>query len=201
MARLPGQPKDKRELMSARTQAWVLAGVIFLGFCLAFYLGSVPLVVLGVAVALMWVFHYLFMTRVLMPTGDSTPGDKPLSHIDAMVARGDYQGAATAYDREIQADAADFWSCERLAMLARSHLKDPELAVRALRQAEQRVPEPRRRAGYALLALGVIRDDLRDQGRAIVELRRILTTYPGIPNADALRVELDQMKAERFREP
>jgi tetratricopeptide (TPR) repeat protein len=199
--RLPGQPKDERELISARAQAWLLLGVIFFGFCLALWLGSVPLVVLGCAVALMWLFHYIFMTRVLMPTGDSTPGDKSLSHIDAMVARGDYQGAAAAFDREIQADPADYWSCERLAMLARRHLKDPELAVRALRQAEQRVPEPRRRAGYALLALGVLRDDLADQGRAIVELRRILSTYPDIPNAGALRAELEQMRADRFREP
>lgn len=199
--RLPGQPKDKRELISARTQAWVLAGVIFLGFGLAFWLGSVPLVVLGVAVTLMWTFHYIFMTRVLMPSGDSTPGDKSLSHIEAMVARGEYEKAGLAYEREIATDPADFWSCERLAMLARAQLKDPERAVRALRQAEQRVPEPRRRAGYALLALSVLRDDLRDQGRAIVELRRILATYPDIPNAGALRAEMDQMRSDRFREP
>jgi len=138
------------------------------------------------------------VTRVLWPTGDSTPGDKPLSHIEAMVARGDYQGAATAYDREIAADPTDYWSCERLAMLARSHLADPELAVQSFRQAEQRVPEPRRRAGYALLALGVLRDDIRDEGRAIVELRRILTTYPGLPNADALRREMEDLRTRRF---
>jgi hypothetical protein len=34
-----------------------------------------------------------------------------------------------------------------------------------------------------------------------VEVRRILATYPGVPNADALRRELDQLKTERFREP
>jgi tetratricopeptide (TPR) repeat protein len=199
--RLPGQPKDKRDKLSHTQVAWLTFAVITAGMGLALYLGSAALIVLGALIFGMWTFHYLFVTRVLWPTGDSTPGDKALSHIDAMVARGDYQGAATAYDREIQADPADFWSCERLAMLARSHLKDPELAVRALRQAEQRVPEPRRRAGYALLALGVLRDDLRDQGRAIVELRRVLSTYPDIPNADALRAELDEMKADRFREP
>jgi len=193
---LPGQPKDKQDRL-----AWITFAVIMAGMGLALYLGSAALIVLGVVILVMWALHYVLVTRVLWPTGESTPGDKSLSHIDAMVARGDYAGAAAAYNREMLADPADYWSCERLAMLARGQLKEPELALRALRQAEQRVPEPRRKAGYALLALGVLRDDLRDEGRAIVELRRILATYPGIPNAGALRAELDQLKAERFREP
>jgi tetratricopeptide (TPR) repeat protein len=195
------QPKDRKERLSHTQLAWVTFALIMAGLGLALYLASAALLVLGAVVLAMWVFHYLFVTRVLWPTGDSTPGDKPLSHIEAMVARGDYQGAAGAYSREILADPADYWSCERLAMLARAQLQEPELAVRTLRQAEQRVPEPRRKAGYALLALGVLRDDLRDPGRAMVEMRRILATYPDIPNAGALRAELEQMKAERFREP
>ena len=195
------QPKDRKERLSHTQLAWATFALIMAGLGLALYLASAALLVLGAVVLAMWVFHYLFVTRVLWPTGDSTPGDKPLSHIEAMVARGDYQGAATAYDREIAADPTDYWSCERLAMLARAQLQEPELAVRTLRQAEQRVPEPRRKAGYALLALGVLRDDLRDPGRAMVEMRRILATYPDIPNAGALRAELEQMKAERFREP
>jgi len=196
--RLPGQPKDRRERISAKDQAWVLAFVIFCGFGLALYLGSVPLLVLGGAVAAMWLFHYIFMTRVLMPTGDSTPGDKPLSHIEAMAARGDYRGAAEAYRGEIAADPADYWSCERLALLARAHLADPEAAVGAFREAERRVPEPRRKAGYALMAAGVLRDDLGDTGRAITELRRVLATYPGLPNAAALRAELEELRARHF---
>ena len=55
--------------------------------------------------------------------------------------------------------------------------------------------------GFALLVIGVYRDNLRDVGRALVEMRRFLERWPDAPNADALRVELDQMKAERFREP
>ncbi len=198
---LPGQPKDKRDRFSHTQIAWMTFAVIMAGILLALYLASAALLVLGAIIAAMWLFHYLFVTRVLWPTGDSTPGDKSLSHIDAMVARGDYEGAAAAYNREIVADPEDFLSCERLAMLARGQLRQPDLALRALRQAEQRVPAPRRKAGYALLALGVLRDDLRDGGKALVELRRILATYPDIPNAGALRAELDQLKTERFREP
>lgn len=198
MTRLPGQPADRRERISARDQAWLLALIIFLGFGLALYLSSVPLMILGAVVAAMWGFHYIFMTRVLMPTGESTPGDKPLSHIEAMTARGDYAGAARAYQQEILTDPADYWSCERLALLARTHLGDPEQAVTAFREAERRVPVPRRKAGYALLALGVLRDDLKDSGRAITELRRVLATYPDIPNSAALRAELEELRTRHF---
>ncbi len=193
------QPRDRKDRFSHTQIAWITFAMIMGGLGLALWLGSVAMLVLGAVIMGMWVLHYLFVTRVLWPTGESTPGDKPLSHIDAMVARGDYQAAATAYNREILADPADFWSCERLAMLARSHLGDPELAVRALRQAEQRVPEPRRRAGYALLAAAVLRDDVRDTGRAITELSRVLATYPDIPNAPILREELESLRARHFR--
>ena len=147
----------------------------------------------------MWGFHYIFMTRVLMPTGESTPGDKPLSHIEAMVARGDYAKAADAYRAEIAGDPVDFLSCERLAQLARAHLADPELALAMYREAERRVAVPRRKCGYAVQALGVLRDDLKDAGRAVVEIRRILATYPDVPNAAALQADLDHLKSEHFK--
>ena len=196
--RLPGQPADRREKISPKAQSYVLLGVIFAGLTLAFYLASAALFVLGGVVLLFWGFHFIFMTRVLMPTGESTPGDKPLSHIEAMVARGDYARAAEAYRAEIAADPEDFLSCERLAMLARSHLKAPEEAVSAFREAERRITVPRRKCGYALLALGVLRDDVKDAGRAMVEIRRILATYAEVPNAAALRAELEQLRASHF---
>ena len=196
--RLPGQPKDKREKLSPKAQSYVLLFVILAGLTLAFYLASVALFVLGGVVLVMWGFHYIFMTRVLMPTGDSTPGDKPLSHIETMEARGEYAKAAAAYRQELVDDPADFRSCERLALLARGHLKDHDLALYGFREAERRVPAPRRKAGYALLALGVLRDDLQDAGRALVEIRRILATYPDLPNAAELRAEADRLKTTHF---
>ena len=196
---LPGQPRDTREKLSARQQSWALFGLVAAGLGVSMYLGSVPLLILGGTVLLMWGFHYVFMTRVLMPTGESTPGDKPLSHIETMVARGDYARAADAYRAEVASDPGDFLSCERLAMLARTHLKDPELALSMYREAERRIAAPRRKCGYAVLALGVLRDDLKDAGRAVVEIRRILATYPEVPNAAALQADLDHLKSEHFK--
>jgi tetratricopeptide (TPR) repeat protein len=196
---LPGQPRDTREKLSARQQSWVLFTLVAAGLVVSMYLGSVPLLVLGGTVLVMWVFHYVLMTRVLMPTGATTPGDKPLSHIEAMVARGDYAKAADAYRREVATDAGDFLSCERLAMLARTHLKDPELALSMYREAERRTTAPRRKCGYAVQALGVLRDDLKDAGRAVVEIRRILATYPDVPNTTALQADLNHLRNEHFK--
>ena len=197
--RLEGQAKDTRDRMSARQRSWALFALIAVGLVVSMKLGSVPLLVLGGAVMVMWGFHYIFMTRVLMPTGESTPGDKPLSHIEAMVARGDYARAADAYRAEIASDPVDYLSCERLALLARAHLNERELAFAMYREAERRVTVPRRKCGYAVQALGVLRDDLKDPGRSVVEIRRILATYPEVPNAAALQADLDHLKSEHFK--
>ena len=41
----------------------------------------------------------------------------------------------------------------------------------------------------------ICRDDLKDYGRAVVELRRILARYPDVPNAGRLRAEIEELKA------
>src|SRR5262245_33739404 len=197
--RLPGQPRDTREKLSARQQSWLLGGLIVVGLIVSAKLGSVPLIILGLTVLVMWGFHRILMTRVLMPTGESTPGDKPLSHTEALEARGEYAKAADAYRADVANDPADHLSCARLAILARTQLADLDLAHAMFREAERRITAPRRKCGYALQALGVLRDDLKGPGRAVVEIRRILATYPDVPNAAALQADLDQLKSEHFR--
>lgn len=101
--------------------------------------------------------------RLLMPTGSSTPSAKGLSHIEAMVARGDLAKAAEAYKTEIATDPADITSCERLGTLAQRQL--------------------------------------RDLGKTVVELRRLVQTYPDAPRLDSLRAEIDELKESLFDEP
>lgn len=132
--------------------------------------------------------------RILVPSGSSTPPLKGLSHIEAMVARGDLIEAAAAYRQEIETDPADVTSCERLGTLAMRELKDYDLAVWAYREGERRA-EPRRKAGFALLVSGIYRDNMQDAGRTMVELGRILRLYPDLPNIAELRAELAQIKA------
>jgi hypothetical protein len=137
---------------------------------------------------------------LLMPSGSSTPPAKGLSHIEAMVARGDLAQAVAAYRAEILADPADLGSCERLATLAQRDLKDYELAVWAYRQAEQRAESPGRKFGFGLLVAGMYRDRLKDRGRTVVELRRLVRQYPNAPRLGALRAEIDELKAGLFDE-
>ena len=136
--------------------------------------------------------------HILMPSGGSTPPAKGLSHIEAMVARGDLAKAAEAYRAEILADPADLGSCERLATLAQRDLRDYDLAAWAYRQAEQRAESPGRKFGFGLLVAGIYRDNLKDHGKTVVELRRLVQTYPNAPRLDALRSEIDELKAGLF---
>ena len=136
--------------------------------------------------------------QLLLPSGSSTPPAKGLSHIEAMVARGDLAKAALAYRAEILADPADLGSCERLATLAQRDLKDYDLAAWAYRQAEQRAESPGRKFGFGLLVAGIYRDNLKDHGRTVVELRRLVEQYPDAPRLDSLRAEIDELKAGLF---
>jgi hypothetical protein len=136
--------------------------------------------------------------RVLLPSGSSTPAAKPLSHIEAMVARGDLAKAADAYRAEIASDPADVTSCERLGTLAMRQVEDYELAVWAYREAERRAETPARKFGFGLLVAGIYRDQLKDPGRTLVELRRLVQQYPTAPRVGALRAEIDELKAGLF---
>lgn len=141
------------------------------------------------------------VASLTLPSGSSTPSVNQHSNIQALVAQGRYAQAAEAYRQVIAAQPEDLVACEQLTQLALRELKDYDLALFALRQAEQRSPDARRRAGYALLAANVYRDNLKDYGKTLVELRRVLARYPDIPNADALRGEIEELKAMHFEAP
>ncbi|OGT95991.1 MAG: hypothetical protein A3I79_03280 [Gemmatimonadetes bacterium RIFCSPLOWO2_02_FULL_71_11] len=135
---------------------------------------------------------------VLVPSGGSTPSVAQHSNIQALVARGEYAHAAEAYREVMARDPQDLLACEQLGQLALRELKDYPLAVAAYREAEKRSTEPRRQLGYAVLVAGICRDNLKDYGKAMVELRRILARYPDAPNAQRLRAEIDELKALHF---
>ena len=161
---------------------------------------SVPLLVLGGVVWVGWIFYYVLLTQVLDPDGSSTPSVDQHSNISAMAIRGETAQAAEAYRAAIAADPDDLVACEQLAQLALRELKDYDLAAQAYREAERRTPQPKRQLGYALLVATVYRDYLKDAGRTMVELSRILARYPDAPNAAALRAELEQIKAQHFQD-
>jgi len=192
--------------------AMVMAGATVISLLWSVLLASgVPLL----AAFLGWVFVLLYgvmdgallhrgasvIGALTVPSGAATPSVNQHSNIEALIARGRLAEAADAYRAVIVADPRDVVACERLGQLALRELKDPHLALFAAREGEKRSSDVRRQAGFALLAANIYRDDLKDYGRAVVELRRILARYPGVPNADRLRAEIEELKAMHFEAP
>ena len=139
-----------------------------------------------------------FFGRIFLPSGKSTPPAKALSHIEAMAVRGDLAKAVEAYKVEIATDPADVTSCERLGTIAMRQLADYDLAVWAYREAERRAETPGRKFGFALIVVGICRDQLKDRGKTVVELRRLVQLYPNAPRIETLKAELDELKAGLF---
>jgi len=193
----PTQRPRKKEA-SARTAMRRLLIPLTIATVVGFGLGSAPLLLLGGVVWTGWIIYYVLLTQVLDPSGSSTPSVDQHSNIAAMAIRGETAKAAEAYRAAIAADPDDLVACEQLAQLALRELKDYDLAITAYREAERRTPQPKRQLGYAMLVATVYRDYLRDAGRTMVELSRILARYPDAPNAAALRAELEQIKASHF---
>jgi hypothetical protein len=117
------------------------------------------------------------------------------SHIEALEAKGDVTGALTAWETVIR-DAPD-------AIAARVHAADlyagkgsnPSRAATLFRvvQAHPTAPsEVQRYASQRLVDLYL--GPLNDQGRALVELRKIADRWAGTPEADGARRAIAQIK-------
>jgi tetratricopeptide (TPR) repeat protein len=197
----PTQRRKEEVHVATRTGLRRLRIPLALVSLLAIALGSLPLMILGAVVWAFWALYYILVTRILLPTGEDTPSVNQHSSIEAMEVRGRYEEAADAYRAVIAADPGDIVACEKLGQLALRQLKQHDLALFAYREAERRSTQPRRQLGYALIIAGIYRDSLKDHGKAVVELRRILERYPDAPNADRLRAELDELKAAHFEAP
>lgn len=189
--------------------AMIMAGATLLALVEALLLRSwAPVVAAGLGWAFVVVYTLLQHTAlekgggaigsITVPSGSATPSVAQHSNIEAMEVRGEYEKAAKAYREVITSTPDDIVACEKLGQLAMRQLKDYETAVWAYRQAEQRMTEPRRKLGYALIIAGLFRDNLHDNGKAIVELRKVLERYPNAPNAARLKAELDELKAKHF---
>ena len=189
--------------------AMIMAACSVLNIIVAFLMLSwIPIYALGLG----WLFvaGYALMQstalggaanaigKITVPSGSSTPSVAQHSNIETLEVRGEYAKAAEAYRGVIAADPADIVACEKLALLALRRIKDYDTAIFAYREAEKRSLEPRRQLGYAILIAGIYRDNLKDAGKAMVELRRILARYPDAPNAASLRAEIAELKATLF---
>ena len=166
---------------------FILAGLVLAG------LTSVLYVVLKLLAA---PSANMFLRFLGAQSGSSTPPTKGYSAIEAMVAGGRYQDAAVAYRREIAADPSDTEARSRLAQLLMDRLEDFTAAARYLREAREVTTNDRGKMGYSLRLVDLYRSRMGDRGKAMVELRRFIDTFPDSPHIDGVRRELSELLVE-----
>jgi hypothetical protein len=121
------------------------------------------------------------------------------SAIEALAARGHLQAAADAYAERARDKSQRIDATLRRAALLTGSLGQPQTAAIELDNLRTGTPlKPRDdfRVGLALVEL--YEDDLKDPGRAMAELRRLIDRYPTAQGARRLRVALARLKSKRF---
>ncbi|MGE5927853.1 MAG: tetratricopeptide repeat protein [Gemmatimonadota bacterium] len=126
----------------------------------------------------------------LLHSAGNIPYTATYSAEEALVARGDYLGAAAAFRRHAEADPRSVTPLLRLAELSRKHLRDAE-------EAERCYLEARRRTGQPGLAANQLIDLYRasgNRGRLMAELARFAADHPETDAGRAARKELQSLK-------
>jgi tetratricopeptide (TPR) repeat protein len=124
------------------------------------------------------------------------------SEIDAREARGDYAGAAAAWDEVAAAEPANPWALVRAGELYGRKLSDPARAIDRFRRARDLPvlgPELDRYVRQKIVDL--LLGPLKETGRAMVELRMLIDRYPDSREAEGAREALRRIKSETLSEP
>lgn len=135
---------------------------------------------------------------IVAPSGKSTPYTPTFSHIETMEIRGDLERAARAWEAERLAhpEQALVWVKSADFHL---RLRGDALTARAQYEHVRNLPHANaelvRYASEKLIDLHL--GPLGDEGRALVELRRLIDRFPGTREADDARRALARLKAER----
>jgi hypothetical protein len=117
------------------------------------------------------------------------------SNIDTLEVRGDFKGAAAAWEAVSVAEPGNPWPLVRAGELYARELGDPATAIERFRLARSlpdAKPELRRYASQKVIDL--LLGPLGDQGRAMVELRMLIDTYPDSREAAGAREALRNLK-------
>lgn len=133
------------------------------------------------------------LTFLGVQSGSSTPLAKGYSHIEALTAQGRFDEAAAAYRAEIASDPKNVEARTRLAELLLKHLDDAAGAARCYREVRDLVPDEARTIGYSLRLVDLYRSRLGEPGRAVVELRRLIDSFPESSRVEGARRELQEL--------
>jgi|SRR5579862_8856621 len=120
------------------------------------------------------------------------------SNIDAMEVRGDYKGAVAAWEAVAVAEPESAWPLIRAGELYLRELAEPALALQRFRLARD-LPgvsaEHQRYASQKIVDLYL--GPLGNEGRALVELRRLIDQHPGTPEAEGARQAIRNIRERR----
>lgn len=140
----------------------------------------------------------------IQPSGDSTPYEQTFSYQEAMIMRGDIDGALESYEAIISEQPGLVAPRLRAAEHYAKGARNPGRAAELFREIRDLPGVPVRDAVYSSSRLVDLYDGpLAEPGRAVVELRRIIEQYPGTDMAKharkalpALKARLDSQRAE-----
>lgn len=131
------------------------------------------------------------------PTSGATPRRKEHSRAEALVARGLYEEAVTAFELAVAEDPADAIAYLRIARVYRDHMGRHEDAARWFRRA---LREAQIQPGHATLArrelVEVYTHRLREPRRALPELARMAEELEGTPDGAWAAERLREIRSE-----
>ena len=132
----------------------------------------------------------------IQPSGNSTPYEQTFSYQEAMIMRGDIEGALESYEAIIAEQPSLVAPRLRAAEHYAKGNRNPGRAAELFRQVRDLREAPLRDVVYSCSRLVDLYDGpLQQPGRAVVELRRIIELYPGSEVAKRARVALPDLKA------
>ncbi len=163
---------------------WILPVAMLLGWVLGRGMGAFILGASGTAAG-----------QVYAPAAAGTYA-MTFSHIDTLEARGDHRGAASAWDAVAIEQPNNPWPLIRAGELYLRTLHDPAMALERFRMARDAASisaEHHRYVSQKIIDLHL--GPLQDEGRALVEMRRLIDTHPGTREAEGAREALAAIKA------
>jgi hypothetical protein len=120
------------------------------------------------------------------------------SQIDAMEARGDYRGAVAAWEAVAVEQPGEPWPLIRAGEIYLRTLNEPSMALDRFRHARELPGISAERERYvSQKIIDLYLGPLADEGRALVELRRLMDRHPGTREAAGARAAIASLKGLR----
>lgn len=136
------------------------------------------------------------VARFLAPSGSTTPYEYSYSYQQALAAKGDLAGALESYEAVLRESPHEVEACLQAAELFAKN-GNVTRAMQLFRSVRVIPGVSDTRAIYASNRLIDLYIASNDEGRALVELRRVIESHPGTDTAVRARAALGRLKAER----